>query len=115
MRTQPIQTSSAEPTKRSYNRKIKEPVKVLLNRYESALYGLAQEMQPIINEAGQGSLSLLVGAFISKYSLELFDQTGKLRKRLIRKTLLNLEKAGKLKISPMDKNYPIGLGIVSFV
>lgn len=98
------ETPVMERIKRKYN----HHAKVDLGRYETALMKIVIENQPTIASMGDGSLPFVIGMLVSK-SIELVDQNGKIRNRLIKATLTHLESLKLIKFQATSQ-FPLGPG-----
>lgn len=80
----------------------------VLDRYEKAILKIVAENQPTIQSMGNGSLPFVIGMLVSK-SIELVDDQGKMRNRLIKATLLHLQSLKLIKVE-FGKDFPFGAG-----
>jgi hypothetical protein len=79
-----------------------------LDRYEKAIMKIVTENQQAVQAMGNGSLPFVIGMLVSK-SIELVDDQGKMRNRLIKATLLHLQSLKLIKVE-MSKDFPYGPG-----
>lgn len=98
-----------EKVKRHYKFQTKET----LDRYESAIMKIVTENVVTIQAMGNGSLPFVIGMLVSK-SIELLDEQGKMRNRLIKSTFLHLERMKLIKVN-FEKEFPYGAGTLQLV
>jgi len=106
-----VEVQDESKPKRSYV--FKNRTKQTLDRYEREILKIVTENQQAIQHMGNGSLPFVIGMLVSK-SIELIDEQGKMRNRLIKSTLLHLEKLKLIKVE-FGKEFPYGAGTLQMV
>lgn len=101
------------PVEARVKRHYKHHVKVELGRYEAALMKIVTENETTIKSMGDGSLPFVIGMLVSK-SIELVDNEGKIRNRLIKATLTHLESLKLIKFQATNQ-FPFGPGRLQLV
>lgn len=107
--------AEATTPKRKYTFRNRAKVDVIpLTRFEVSVERTIQEVQPFLNRMGNSGLPFLVGTLISRFGLT-FSEDGHVRKRLLKSILNHLESLGRIQLSNLDSNFPIGQGQIKLI